>query len=107
MSLMDDLDKLMSFATPEDKHPAYERLKAHLEATTPWYPPVPEGYGEWIEYKPGDPGPCVGEHISALLNYEREGKKFGFNHAPAHMFNWQDVTGKIVAYCIKKPDTNQ
>ena len=52
MSLMDDLDKVMSFATPQDRQAPYARLKTHIEATTPWYPPVPEGYGEWIEYKP-------------------------------------------------------
>jgi hypothetical protein len=108
MSLMNDLDKIMGFASREDMKPAYERLKAHIEATTPWYPPVPEGYGEWIEYKRGDMGPPVNMHIYVLDKKHQNQKLVPQIKGYASEFYWRaDEGSTIVAYCIKKPETNQ
>lgn len=69
---------------------------------------MPEGYGEWIEYKPGDSGPRVNEMVHVLEQKERDEKYFNAEEDLANEYLWSVKQGStIVAYCIKKPDANQ
>ena len=81
---------------------ALDALEKHIEATTPWLPPQQEGFGPWIEYRVGDPGPREFEIAARLTKDERESRDY--DHAPAQALDlcWVDST---VAYCVKLPET--
>ena len=86
---------------------AYDALKAHIEATTPWLPPQEEGFGPWIEYRVGDPGPRVTDQVLVLLSHMRDRriKPKEIKYAP-HWTWHDDVANHVVAYCVKLPDAD-
>ena len=107
-TLLEDLQLLSEECMPffGEERRAYDRLKAFIEANQPWYPPRQEGFGPWIEWKPGDPGPRVNDTVVILLQEMRESKA---GPKPIHAnlaqaFPWVDGPNLIVAYCVKLPD---
>ena len=87
---------------------AYDALKAHIEANQPWYPPRQEGFGPWIEYWPGDPGPRVNDEVLVLAEIERKKKHTPKVRGLARDVAWEN-TGRsaIIAYCVKLEPTNE
>lgn len=83
---------------------AYERLLKFIEDNIPWYPPQQEGYGPWIEYKTGDPGPRVNDVTKIISAGDRVTKSFYCDKGePARKFSWvvECSLNKVVAYCVK------
>lgn len=78
-------------------------LSAAPKAEQPWYPPVPEGFGPWVEY---DGGGCPVDRNAVVLVVrasERESKRYDPELACAAKFrNWSN--GKVVCYCAKLAD---
>ena len=85
---------------------AYDALKAHIEANQPWYPPQQEGFGPWIEWKPGDLGPRVGDIVCILRGRNRDNRMWYRQtfEGPAEQWSW--CGNDIVAYCVKLPDAD-
>jgi hypothetical protein len=84
--------------------PPYRRLHAFIEANTPWLPPQQEGFGPWIEWEPGDPGPRIGDIVCILRGANRD-KRMWYRQTfegPAKQWSWGG--NDIVAYCVKLPD---
>lgn len=112
-TLLEDLEFLYGYALEyvsrdDDSRATRARnaIKAFIEANQPWYPPRQEGFGPWIEWKPGDPGPRVNDTVVILLQEMREAKAGPkLIHANlAQAFPWVDGPNLIVAYCVKLPD---
>ena len=80
-------------------------LRAFIEANTPWLPPQQEGFGPWIEYWPGDPGPRVNDEVLVLAEIERKKKYTPKVRGLARDVAWEN-TGRsaIIAYCVKLPE---
>lgn len=87
-------------ATKEDDA-AYARLRAFIKANGPWCPPVPVGFGPWIEFTPGDKGPGVGEVVDVLTQNERDNRCYDKDPRRAKNYPWDK---SIVAYCVKLED---
>ena len=107
MSLMDDFMLLMrARVSTFEEAAAINRLRAFIEQHEPWLPPQQEGFGPWIEYKPGDKGPRVGDKIRVLLLAMRQAKvePFDLDIERANVFQWGPVGNPIVAYCVKLED---
>jgi hypothetical protein len=86
---------------------AYDALKAHIEATTPWLPPRQQGFGPWIEWKPGDLGPRVTDQVLVILAHMRDKRIKPEEIKAAPHWTWRtDVANPIVAYCVKLPDAD-
>ena len=77
-----------------------------------WYPPVPEGFGPWVEFNNEDPIPVESNQVVHILTFGHRRKKVYddyWRNKPdkAECFNWfvieylQDC--HIVAYCVKLP----
>ena len=84
--------------------PPYERLRAFIEANTPWLPPQQEGFGPWIEWKPGDLGPRIGDIVRIFRGASRDSRRWARQtfEGPAEEWSW--FGSDIVAYCVKLPD---
>lgn len=81
-------------------------LRAFIEANTPWLPPQQEGFGPWIEYGPGDPGPHINDTVVVLLQGRREAKVVPkpTKACLARTLHWGESFNPIVAYCVKLPE---
>lgn len=105
-NLLDDLATIAAFLGPHARvsaGDAFNRISAHVQATLPWYPPQPEGFGPWIEYKEGDKGPCVNDEVCCLLFRHRYNKKFRVSSRLANSWSWnQEGDEAIVAYCVRE-----
>jgi len=111
MGLMDDLNLVATTTLPltsdndSAKVSAYYRLRDFIKQHEPWYPPQQEGFGPWIEYRPGDEGPRVGEVVFILSARDRDEKTFrgGISGGTASGFYWRERSdgAQIVAYCVK------
>ena len=79
-------------------------LRAFIEANTPWLPPQQEGFGPWIEWKPGDLGPRVGDIVCILRRTNRDNRMWDRQtfEGPAKKWSW--CGNDIVAYCVKLPE---
>ena len=108
-TLLEDLDYFLEQTletTPRFLcEPAYKRLRAFIEANTPWLPPRQEGFGPWIEYWPGDPGPRVNDEVLVLSEIESKKKYAPKVRGLARDVAWEN-TGRsaIIAYCVKLPE---
>ena len=105
-TLLGDLDLLFCRdAMLSDRLRARNAIKAFIEANQPWLPPQQEGFGPWIEWKPGDPGPRVTDTIHVLLVSERAARTFDASDAGSAQTRWQNQN--TVAYCVKLEPTNE
>lgn len=106
-TLLEDLNKIWDRVTKApsiSEAEAYKRLRAHIEANQPWLPPQQEGFGPWIEYRVGDPGPRVTDTVCLLLRKMRELRlaPTGLTPGSAREFVWDgNAPNPIVAYCVK------
>ena len=106
MEIVEWLDAAFATGDREDKmDQAVATLRAFIEANTPWLPPQQEGFGPWIEWKPGDPGPRVNDEVLVLSEIERKKKYAPKIRGLARDVAWEN-TGRsaIVAYCVKLPE---
>ena len=105
-TLLEDLQLLSEECMPffGEERRAYDRLKAFIEANQPWYPPRQEGFGPWIEWKPGDPGPRIGDIVRIFRGASRDSRRWARQtfEGPAEEWSW--FGSDIVAYCVKLPD---
>lgn len=75
-------------------------LRTFVDTNTPWLPPQQEGFGPWIEYRVGDPGPRVTDAVQVL--YERDrARRLWDGERSASEFPWHRTHDPIVAYCVK------
>lgn len=85
---------------------ARNAIKAFIEAKQPWLPPQKEGFGPWIEWKPGDLGPRIGDIVCILRGASRDSRRWARQtfEGPAEEWSW--FGSDIVAYCVKLPDAD-
>ena len=109
-TLLEDLDYFLEQTletTPRFLcEPAYKRLRAFIEANTPWVPPQQEGFGPWIEWKPGDPGPRIGDIVRILRGTNRDKRMWDRQTFEGLAKQWSWGGNDIVAYCVKLPDAD-
>lgn len=105
-TLLDDLIYVYKGITPAEKDAAYDRIKAFIEANTPWLPPQQEGFGPWIEYRVGDPGPRVGDEVVVMYNGDRSTRDCSNILSMAYAERWAQED-HIVAYCVKLDPANE
>ena len=86
---------------------ARDAIKAYIEANTPWLPPQQEGFGPWIEWKPGDLGPRVGDIVCILRGTNRDKRMWDRQTFEGHAKKWSWGGNDIVAYCVKLEPTNE
>lgn len=79
-------------------------LRAFIEANTPWHPPQQEGFGPWIEWKPKDLGPRIGEIVRVLLKSNREARNWEHQRYEGRADKWSWCRHGVVAYCVKLPE---
>ena len=77
------------------------------DKNVPWYPPVPEGFGPWIEYD-GTGRPVGAEDVTHVLcRIERMEQYFDSEERSARYWNWSHNSpegaegDQIVAYCVE------
>jgi hypothetical protein len=104
MSLIDDFEFVMAHANVDlnaegmQKYfSARRRIYDLIEAQQPWNPPVPPGFGPWIEYN-GENGPRVDQVVRVLGRDNRRSKQMSGAVCPAWNFGWSG----IVAYCVQE-----
>ena len=112
-TLLEDLEFLYGYALEyvnrdDDSRATRARnaIKAYIEATAPWLPPQQEGFGPWIEWKPGDLGPRIGDIVCILRGRNRDNRMWYRQtfEGPAEQWSW--CGNDIVAYCVKLPDAD-
>lgn len=69
-------------------------------AEKPWVPPVPEGFGPWVETGGADPELPGGSIVHILCPFERIERTFLARKRDADGVYWRGVT----AYCLKLED---
>ena len=107
MEIVEWLDAAFATGDREDKmDQAVATLRAFIEANQPWLPPQQEGFGPWIEWKPGDLGPRVGDIVRILQGASRGSRRWDRQtfEGPAKQWSW--CGNYIVAYCVKLPDAD-
>ena len=68
-----------------------------------WYPPVPEGFGPWVEFREGDKPPRNDKLCRVLLRHERHEMLSFPSEVKAGAWNWTTIVAysAIVAYSLK------
>ncbi len=78
-----------------------DSVDINVNGSRPWYPPVPEGFGDWIEWERGTWPKCKPDDVVAcLVSYERASKEYEHQYWAARDEYWSKKS-TIVAYCIK------
>lgn len=105
MEVVEWLDAAFATGDREDKiDQAVATLRAFIEANTPWLPPQQEGFGPWIEWKPGDLGPRVGDIVCILRGTNRDNRSWVRQTFEGCAEQWSWCGSDIVAYCVKLPE---
>ena len=110
-TLLEDLEFLYGYALEyvsrdDDSRATRARnaIKAYIEANQPWLPPQQEGFGPWIEWKPGDLGPRIGDIVRVLRKPNRDIREWSHQKFGGRVEQWSWCGSDIVAYCVKLPD---
>ena len=106
-TLLEELETLFCRDTMlSDRLRARNAIKAYIEANTPWLPPQQEGFGPWIEWKPGDLGPRIGDIVRVLIKSNRETRNWEHQRYEGCADEWSWCHHGVVAYCVKLPDAD-
>ena len=112
-TLLEDLEFLYGYALEyvsrdDDSRAtrARDAIKAFIEANSPWLPPQQEGFGPWVEWKPGDLGPRIGDIVCILRGTNRDTHRWVRQTFEGCAEQWSWCGSDIVAYCVKLPDAD-